>query len=151
MYAPHLRELIKTVLKDGNLDGPDATELLMMTAAVESSLGHFLEQLGEGPALGIFQMEPKTETDIWENWLQYRFDMANFIRSYIAPGGKEQLKWNLAYQILMARIHYLRVPDPLPSKDDVFAMARYWKKHYNTYKGAGTIQDAVEAYSRYVV
>jgi len=151
MDATQLRELINDILDEANLNSEDATELLMLTAAVESSLGYFIKQLGKGPALGIFQMEPATERDIWENWLQYRFELANFIRLYVCPGGKNQLKWNIAYQILMCRLHYRRVAEPLPSHTDVYAMGRYWKKHYNTYQGTGTIQDAVDAYNRYVI
>jgi hypothetical protein len=37
---------------------------------------------------------------------------------------------------LMARLHYLRFPAPVP--EGLFAQAGYWKKYYNTVAGAGT-------------
>lgn len=36
---------------------------------------------------------------------------------------------------ILARIHYLRVPAPIP--DNVVDQARYWKTHYNTSAGKG--------------
>ena len=41
------------------------------TAAVESRMGTYLRQIG-GPALGIWQVEPATHLDCWDNWLDYR-------------------------------------------------------------------------------
>ncbi len=40
--------------------------------------------------------------------------------------------WNLAYATAMCRVHYLRVPRPLPDAGAVRAMGEYWKRHYNT-------------------
>ena len=39
---------------------------------------------------------------------------------------------------LFARLHYLRVPDPLPVEP--LSQARYWEQHYNTAWGKGTVQ-----------
>lgn len=60
MDKKQLRELITHVLKRYNLYSDNAVELLMLTAAVESNLGHYIKQVGNGPALGIFQCEPNT-------------------------------------------------------------------------------------------
>lgn len=38
---------------------------------------------------------------------------------------------------LFARLHYLRISEPVP--DTVMAQAAYWKKYYNTVAGAGTV------------
>jgi hypothetical protein len=58
-------QLIKTVLInfDPFLASLNAIQLLMGTAAQESHLGTYLKQIN-GPALGVFQMEPNTEIDI---------------------------------------------------------------------------------------
>lgn len=47
---------------------PAAKELLLGTAIVESDL-QFRKQHGDGPARGLFQMEPVTHNDIWDNFL----------------------------------------------------------------------------------
>lgn len=126
----------------------DAVELLMLTAATESLMGKYIRQVGGGPALGIFQMEPATEKDIWDNYLVYRVELADKVEQYqVCEAG--ELEWNLAYQIIMARIHYLRVPHPLPST--VEGMATYYKKHFNTELGKGSVAEAVQNYNRYVL
>ena len=62
-----LRNLITSVLKELNLHSDNAVNLLMGTAAQESHLGKYRKQIGGGPALGIFQMEPATFNDIVNN------------------------------------------------------------------------------------
>jgi hypothetical protein len=53
---------------------------------------------------------------------------------------------DLAYQTAMTRIHYLRVPSPLPAPDDLPALADYWKRHYNTYRGSGHPSEFIHNY-----
>jgi hypothetical protein len=48
----------------------------------------------------------------------------------------------------MARVHYLRRPEPIPT--DLTGQAEYWKKWYNTYLGAGTVEEYIENYKKYV-
>jgi len=113
-------------------------------------MGTFLVQLGGGPALGIFQMEPNTHDDIWLNFLQYREALAGEIRGqYMVNGGASELVWNLAYATAMCRMHYLRKPGAIPTS--VEGMAAYWKKHYNTELGKGTEEEFIANYNRYVV
>jgi hypothetical protein len=33
---------------------------------------------------------------------------------------------------------------------DVFKLAEYWKKYYNTPKGKGTVQQFIQSYNKYV-
>ena len=58
MDPKQLKELIERVLRKVNLYSDAAVDLLMLTAAQESACGKYIRQLGNGPALGIFQMEP---------------------------------------------------------------------------------------------
>ena len=62
-----------------------------------------------------------------------------------------ELVVNLQFSTVIARIYYLRFPEPLPDANDIEAMAQYWKKYYNTYLGAGTVEDWVEGYKRYAI
>lgn len=137
---------------DSSVYSPDAVYLLLGTAAQESRLGTYINQIN-GPALGVFQMEPTTEQDIWTNFLQYRPHLRNMVAK--ATGVKHpdpgHLRGNLIYQIAMARLHYFRVPEPLPAGNDILAMARYWKEHYNTHLGRGTVEEFQGNYTRYVL
>lgn len=133
---------------------PSAVNLLLGTAAHESH-GMYLDQiLGSrdttlGPAVGLYQIEPATESDVWNNYLRYRSRLAGTVSSLLAPwpGRSTQLATNLTYATAMARLIYRRVPAPLPAHDDVRALAKYWKKYYNTYKGKGTEQAFIDKYT----
>ena len=58
---------------------------------------------------------------------------------------------DLAYATAMARIHYLRVQEPLPTANDISALAAYYKKYYNTPNGAATEQQFIDNFNRYVL
>lgn len=126
--------------------------LLMGTCAQESKLGTYVKQLGGGPALGIFQMEPATLKDINDNYLQYRIPLRTSVEMLLVPmqTNEQNLVSNLAYATAMSRIHYFRVPDPIPMHDDIEGLANYWKCHYNTKCGKGTVAEFMHNYQRYV-
>lgn len=149
MDVNQLRHFIEDTLEKINLNSRGAVELLMLTAAVESHGGKYIWQR-KGPALGIFQMEPATRYDITENFLRYKPDLMVKVNNFYL-GYDDELMWNLRYAVIMARLHYRRRPEPLPKFGDIDGMAAYWKQHYNTTKGKGTIEKAVEAYRRYVL
>ena len=147
-----VKELIELVLEGLGLMSDDAVALLLGTAAQESRMGTYIKQVGGGPALGIFQMEPATEKDIWVNYLAYKSDLAEKVQEVTGVHGPSaHLYCNLSYQIAMARIHYLRVPQVLPNRDDVKGLASYWKNYYNTYLGAGKISEFEENYKEMVL
>lgn len=137
-----LARLTRDVLQGMDMYSPAAFNLVLGTIAQESRGGTYIEQLGNGPALGIGQMEPATEKDIWENYLYYRADIIKKIQQVsgvVGPG--PHLRYNLAYQIAMIRVHYRRRPEPLPEASDLPGLARYWKHHYNTNQGKGTEEE----------
>jgi len=148
----HFRNAVVRPVLDGlGLRSAAAEELVMGTAAHESGLT-YLKQVGGGPALGVCQMEPATHDDIWKNFLEYRPVLASDLRDMFGPaaGAAAHLVWNLAYAVAMCRIHYLRVKDPLPQVEDVDGLAAYWKAHYNTAAGAGTVEKWRADYDRIV-
>ena len=52
---PALDELSTAFQRD--LNTRTARQILVVTAGVESGMGHYVRQLGNGPALNIYQME----------------------------------------------------------------------------------------------
>lgn len=146
------RDFIDRVLKAVNLHSEAATDLLLKTAAHESRFGTYLRQVGGGPALGVFQVEPDTEKDIWINYLRFNSELADKIKLLTGVDGPNQsaLEGDLRYQVIMARLVYRRVKFPLPSPIDIVAQARYWKKHYNTMLGAGNENDFIKSAEKYV-
>lgn len=126
-----------------------AVELLLGTAATESHMGQYLRQLGGGPALGMWQMEQATERDIWLNYLRYNRELGQIVRGW-KKDSIDELVWNHSYACAMARIHYRRVPKPLPPAGDIEGQARYWKRYYNTELGKGTVEKYLEDWKEYV-
>ena len=119
-----------------------AERLLLGTAAAESLL-KYRKQIG-GPALGLFQMEPRSHDDIYENFLNYpgRAVLRQKIIGLLSHPDADKydaLVNNDPYACAMARVQYYRFPAPMPAADDLDALARYWKRYYNTASGAGTI------------
>jgi len=126
--------IIDPVLDCFDLYSDGAAELVLYTGVVESELRH-LKQI-EGPALGLWQMEPRTHDDIWQNYVSFRPDLA---QKLIEFGHLAQhLVYRLDYAAIMCRLHYRRDSDPLPEAGDIEGMARYWKRVYNTGAGKGT-------------
>ena len=67
-------KIIIPTLQFIGLYSESAVNLLLGTAAQESHMGTYLTQI-KGPALSIYQIEPKTHADIWKNYLSYRLDL----------------------------------------------------------------------------
>ena len=145
----HLREcVIRPALQAHNIYSEAAVELLVGTAAHESLGGHYLKQVGGGPANGIYQMEKATMVDLWENWLRFKPDYRD--RLMVTWPDHERLQWDLRYATLWARLQYLRVEEPLPALGDIKGLAEYWYKYWC--RGCkGTVGQWIADYQRYVV
>ncbi|MBS3777452.1 MAG: hypothetical protein KGY70_19815 [Bacteroidales bacterium] len=152
MDKEQLKQLIKQTLIEIGFYSESALNLLMGTAAQESHLGHYIEQIN-GPAKGIFQMEPNTFEDHINNYLNYKPDLKQRIEKTcdLKEWKADALVYNLKFAICMARVHYLRVPKPLPDRDAYHDLAEYWKAHYNTYRGRGTVEQFVNNYKEFVL
>lgn len=159
MNSEHLRiHVIDPVISKLGWHSLAATELLLGTCAAESAMGESLVQIG-GPAKGIYQMEPATHSDIWVHWLQYQPEpVRDIIRQmaglYSYAGAQHpnsnELIGNLFYATAMCRAHYRRRPEPLPKAGDLDGLADYWKTHYNTVKGKGTVEHFKTSYNQLV-
>src|SRR5262245_21735563 len=125
---------IRPALTTLGAGGRAAEQLLLGTAIQESLLVH-RRQLGNGPARGLFQMEPATHDDCWNNYLKFRPPLAGKVRQTLMPAQEPTasiLEVNDSYAAAMCRVRYLRVPARLPAADDIASLANYWKQHYNT-------------------
>lgn len=150
-----LEWVIRPTLKRLDYGRNDAAveNLLLGTAIVESQGLTFLKQVN-GPALGFYQIEPETHEDIWDSFLAFRPDLASKVRSFASQrwfvesnqAMNNELVTNLAYSTAIARIHYLRVAEAIPS--DIEGQARYWKAHYNK-SGKGTTQHYLALYYKF--
>lgn len=143
--------IIKPAIAEIQLYSEDAIELLLFTCANESDGGTYLHQIG-GPALGIYQMEPATYNDIWENWIKNNKSLClQLLHLFDAPvmPPEDRLVYDIRFATAMARIHYARVPEPLPKANDIPGIWAYYKTHYNTSAGKASYYEAMTAYQRF--
>ncbi|QNT79281.1 hypothetical protein [Entomobacter blattae] len=131
--------IITPALKSLGLDGEAAVNLVTGTALAESH-ARYVQQIN-GPALGLWQMEPATHKDIWQNYLHYKPDLVAKL-TFIMNGQEResQLMHNLAYGAALCRILYLRSKEPLPDAKDAVALSAYHKQVYNTQLGKANPQ-----------
>ncbi len=163
MNATQLLDLvIRPTLREISLHS-EAAEQLVLGTIYQESRGEYLKQLGNGPALGLIQMEPATHDDIWLNYLAYHPRLKPAIMDLISHNVRQrvfkgkcptqafvppatELIANLKYAVAMCRVHYLRVPHALPPAGDIDALAQYWKDFYNTALGRGRASEFINNY-----
>lgn len=153
-----LRDLVVApVLRELGWHSDAAERLMLGTAVHESGLVH-IRQVGGGPALGLWQVEPRTHDDVWEHWLGHRPDDAARVRAFARqywPGDIDraalELATNAAYCCAVARCVYRRVRAPLPDAFDPDGLAHYWKTYYNTARGKGDPERWLHQYERHVL
>jgi hypothetical protein len=147
------RELIvKSSLNDLLMYSEDAEELMVFTCATESLGGTYLAQI-DGPALGIYQMEPMTYNDIWQTYINkdpsLNLKMIMHFQCNKMPS-EEWLIYDLRFATAMTRLFYARINEPLPSAKDENAIWEYYKKYYNTSKGAAVKDISIQRYHDFV-
>lgn len=143
--------IIEPALKDLVMFSQDAVELLLFTCANESNGGSYLHQVN-GPALGIYQIEPRTYADLWENFINKKNDiLMKLTHSFDCNRmpSEDRIIYDLRYATAIARIFYARIPHPLPSATDVNAIWNYYKTYYNTSAGKANFYTAYHAYIQF--
>lgn len=145
-----LSDVIRPVLHEMSMWSESAEKLLLMTACHESGGFKWKRQMGGGPALSWYQIEPDTAMDVYNNYLSYRPTMRNKLRPYEPENGDiEDALMDDRYATAMCRLIYYRVPARLPDDDNDIGLAEYWKKYYNTHLGAGTADKFLDDWRRY--
>lgn len=146
-----MRKLVEDTLKQLAYYSNDAVNLVLGTIAQESAYGKYRKQLGNGPALGIIQMEPATFKDVCLNYLKYHPAIEAKIKevAHVQVLSAADLVSNDQLAICMCRIHYLRVKEQMPVTIEGYAA--YWKRYYNTVKGKGTEAEFIRNYHLYVM
>lgn len=151
--------IIKPTLEymGGNYYSKESAFLLLSTAAIESNCGYKIKQ-DNGPALGVWQMEPNTYDDIIDNCdavkvshfesILYGMLPSNFHE--LADLGVETLIQSPMYACAMARLKYSMDTTELPrltgdKEADSKSFYDYYKRIYNTKHGKSTYEKWVAA------
>ena len=149
-----IKYVIRPTLEHLGMYSEAAENLLIGTAMHESELEALHQK--HGPAIGLWQMEPTTHYDLWEIYIDGRHNIKSLVRQL--AGAKyigmrldpDEMHGNLNYACAMARITYYRHSEPLPDKDDIEGLGRYYKKYFNSELGKATPQDFVNAYNKVI-
>ena len=139
---------------------PQAVDLLVGTVFQESLIGNevHLKQVG-GPALGVYQIEPNTHEDIYENYLSksHRLEKLGYVRSLAKQRYSDldqELVSNLAYATAIARVKYWRRTFEWPEMNDpeyVGKLGKIWDDHYNANDNAGFVHEFAAAFPREIL
>ena len=86
--------------------------------------------------------------DIIDNYTAYRPKFNDLITPWLSEGKTADLLLDPTFATIMCRLHYLRVPSPIPNNR--LNRASYWKTYYNTIAGKGAIDDYLLKSIRYI-
>lgn len=140
-----INTVINEVLKELSPEIPNnvATKtLLKLTAAVESDNGRITNN---NSSIGVWQLTGTTIREI-QIWLCKRETLCKKV-------DRLKTKSTLHYHAALAIIYYssrinlseIKVSKP-PTNYEIYNLATIWKKEYNTWRGAGKVDDAVNKY-----
>jgi len=141
-----LRDLIRRTLRKYNLYSENAEFLVACTIAQESHFGTYLRQNVKKfkyskHGLGIGQMEKNTFRWIKEKYgRDFGFENRKF----------KELEYDLEFSILLTRLRYRAVRNPLPYRNNLDAVWMYYKRYYNSFYGSATKKQFLKNYEKYV-
>lgn len=122
---------------DLNAKCVNAYNLLLETACAETQLGTFPDYTNES-GFGICQFDEvgfnhakersgKYQDKIYDKW-GVNVDIIQLI----------ELRYNVFLSFLFCRLFYKSIPQTIPDTREERAM--YWKRHYNTMRGKGSVK-----------
>lgn len=149
------------VVAPNGVYGERVARLLAGTAAAESGLVH-RRQMGfdlnsprgawglwqtEKDALGENMARLARDPRLAANAARFLFGTSDHLAGLLLLDTLSLLRlvhdWD-RFAVLMCRLHYLRFRDPVPH--GLQAQAAYWKAHYNTVAGSGTVEHYIDSY-----
>ena len=141
-----IKKIINWSLNNLDMNSEDVSVLVFRTGMAESGYRH-LSQMGSGPAVGFFQVEPATIDDTWNNYAVYRKPIMDILKDmgFDPNNSKISVMSSIALQAAFCRLKYRRDRLPIPPAEQLCAQAAYWKRVYNTVLGKGSVEHFVKA------
>lgn len=144
--------------------GPVAEKLVFATGLQESDGFRYIHQLGKGPALGLFQIEPATLMDTLRRAHEDHLLRLDAYRPGVLPVNRfdpERIVADLGLAAACCRLVYLMKPftgwtipsyvaDRLRTTAEDWC-AGTWKRWYNSPQGAGTEGAFLDKWRRFKV
>ena len=127
----------------GNGANSAAVDLLLETAGAETGRGT-TKDLTIGAGMGITQIDQAPFEDIKTRCRKEdRVRIYDFFNIDIDMVEWEHLRYNPLLCFIFTRLKYKKIPALIPKKFD--DRADYWKVHYNTVAGKGTVSHYIYA------
>ena len=149
-----LRQLvIRPTLKQLRAWSQGMENLLLGTAAQESQLGFHLKQ-GRRHGLGIYQIQPHTHREIWDEYLINHPTLASKVRGLASQRDfldhpHSELATNLRYATAIAWLIYRSAKVYKVDETDVTNMARLWRQYFH-HGPTATARDFQYSYAQLV-
>lgn len=149
-----LRQLvIRPTLKHLRAWSAGMENLLLGTAAQESQLGFHLKQ-GRRHGLGIYQIQPHTHREIWDEYLIDHPTLASKVRGLASQRDfldhpHSELTTNLRYATAIAWLIYRSANVYKVPEADVASMAQLWHQHFH-HGPVASAQDFQYSYAQLV-
>ena len=132
----------------GNGKNDVAHLLLYETAKAETGLGS-IEDKTIGAGMGLTQFDELPFKDILKRNMKSRDKILKELGVDIGLIEWNDLRYNSYLALLFARLFYWLKGDPIPKT--IEERAAYWKLHYNTKLGKGTVEHYLEMNRKYGV
>lgn len=147
-------DIVAPTLGALQIRNPNMPELLVFTCAVESAGGTYVRQI-KGPALGIYQIEPTTFSDLFANYILRKPDVLNLFTLNLGlhrMPSPEQVITDLRLATALAACLYMYRKARLPEKSilDADGLWDIYKPLYNTVKGKSEKESSIKAYQRFI-
>ena len=123
--------------------GGNAKLLILETMAQETRLGAYRDPTKDGAGRGITQFDKGIVADTVNRARQSEIDDVNETFGIdLWMVDHDDLDFAPLPCIILTRLKYKRIPEAIPST--IKGRAEYWKKHYNTVAGKGTVEEYIE-------
>ena len=118
-----------------------AKEMIIETAIAETALGQ-IEDKTVGAGMGLTQFDELPFNDIRNRCKKLQPQIQKDLKIDISLVEWDDLRYNQFLALLFTRMLYWLKSDPIP--ETIEERAAYWKLHYNTKLGKGTIEHYLE-------
>ena len=118
-----------------------ASLMIIETAVAETGLGE-IEDKTTSAGMGLTQFDAYPFEDIKKRSMRLRPKILKDLKVDISLVEWDDLRYNDFLSLLFTRLHYWLKGDPIP--ETLEERAKYWKLHYNTVQGKGTVEHYLE-------
>jgi len=127
--------------------GINAELMLLETACAETQLGQFEDPTPNGAGRGLCQCDHIPFYDVISRTRgKHITAVKNAFNINLYRVKHEQLNDDPLLAFILCRLHYKLIPETFPEHQQ--GRAQYWKKHYNTVLGKGTVEHYLESVTR---